>query len=85
MSAAILRTSEGEIALELFEEDAPRTVANFKQLAGQGFYDGLGFHRIVQGFVAAKAAEWQHALFWHIRRLFCQLVLGTLQGVDERR
>jgi cyclophilin family peptidyl-prolyl cis-trans isomerase len=51
MSAATLRTSEGDIALELFEEDAPRTVANFKQLAGQGFYDGVIFHRVIPGFM----------------------------------
>jgi cyclophilin family peptidyl-prolyl cis-trans isomerase len=51
MSAATLRTSEGDIALELFEEDAPRTVANFKQLAGQGFYDGVIFHRVIPDFM----------------------------------
>jgi cyclophilin family peptidyl-prolyl cis-trans isomerase len=51
MSAATLRTSEGDVALELFEEDAPRTVANFKQLAGQGFYDGVIFHRVIPDFM----------------------------------
>jgi cyclophilin family peptidyl-prolyl cis-trans isomerase len=51
MSAATLRTSEGDVALELFEEDAPRTVANFKQLAGQGFYDGVIVHRVIPDFM----------------------------------
>jgi len=46
-----MTTSEGEIALELFDEDAPKTVGNFKQLAGQGFYDGLAFHRIIPDFM----------------------------------
>jgi cyclophilin family peptidyl-prolyl cis-trans isomerase len=46
-----MTTSEGDIALELFDEDAPKTVANFKQLAGQGFYDGLAFHRIIPDFM----------------------------------
>jgi cyclophilin family peptidyl-prolyl cis-trans isomerase len=46
-----MRTSEGVIVLELFDEDAPKTVANFKQLAGQGFYDGLIFHRIIKDFM----------------------------------
>ena len=51
MSEAVMRTSEGDIALELFDEDAPKTVANFKQLAGQGFYDGLIFHRVIPDFM----------------------------------
>jgi cyclophilin family peptidyl-prolyl cis-trans isomerase len=46
-----MTTSEGEIVLELFDDDAPKTVANFKQLAGQGFYDGLAFHRIIPDFM----------------------------------
>ena len=46
-----MTTTEGEIVLELFDEDAPKTVSNFKQLAGQGFYDGLLFHRIIKDFM----------------------------------
>jgi cyclophilin family peptidyl-prolyl cis-trans isomerase len=46
-----MKTSEGDIVLELFDEDAPKTVANFKQLASQGFYDGLIFHRVIQDFM----------------------------------
>jgi peptidyl-prolyl cis-trans isomerase B (cyclophilin B) len=46
-----MKTSEGDITLELFDEDAPKTVSNFKQLAGQGFYDGLIFHRIIPDFM----------------------------------
>jgi cyclophilin family peptidyl-prolyl cis-trans isomerase len=51
MSQAVMQTSEGDITLELFDEDAPKTVGNFKQLAGQGFYDGLIFHRIIPDFM----------------------------------
>jgi cyclophilin family peptidyl-prolyl cis-trans isomerase len=51
VSAAVLHTSHGRIELELFDEDAPRTVANFRSLAGRGFYDGVTFHRIIAGFM----------------------------------
>jgi cyclophilin family peptidyl-prolyl cis-trans isomerase len=51
VSTATMKTSEGDIVLELFDEDAPKTVANFKQLAGQGFYDGLIFHRVIPDFM----------------------------------
>ncbi|MGZ4364086.1 MAG: peptidylprolyl isomerase [Gaiellaceae bacterium] len=51
MSTATMTTTEGPIVFELFEEDAPKTVANFKQLAGQGFYDGLIFHRVIKDFM----------------------------------
>jgi cyclophilin family peptidyl-prolyl cis-trans isomerase len=46
-----MKTSEGDIVLELFDEDAPKTVSNFKQLASQGFYDGLIFHRVIPDFM----------------------------------
>ena len=46
-----MTTSEGDIAIELFDDAAPKTVANFKKLAGQGFYDGLTFHRIIKDFM----------------------------------
>jgi cyclophilin family peptidyl-prolyl cis-trans isomerase len=51
MSVATMKTTEGDIVLELFDEDAPKTVSNFKQLAGQGFYDGLSFHRVIRDFM----------------------------------
>jgi peptidyl-prolyl cis-trans isomerase B (cyclophilin B) len=51
MSEAVMKTTEGDIVLELFDEDAPKTVGNFKQLAGQGFYDGLVFHRVIPDFM----------------------------------
>ena len=41
----------GEIAVELYGDEAPITVANFLKLAGDGFYDGLTFHRIISGFM----------------------------------
>ena len=51
MSAAAMRTTEGVIVFELFDEDAPETVANFKKLARDGFYDGLTFHRVIKDFM----------------------------------
>lgn len=48
----ILEKNNTKLELELFEQDAPGTVANFKKLANEGFYNGLTFHRVIQGFVA---------------------------------
>lgn len=42
----------GTVEIELFDKDAPNTVANFEKLASSGFYDGLTFHRVIPGFVA---------------------------------
>ena len=50
--AIITLEKGGEIAIEFFPADAPKTVENFVKLAGQGFYDGTTFHRVVPGFVA---------------------------------
>jgi len=50
-STAVMHTSEGAITLELFDEDAPQTVQNFKRLAADGFYDGVIFHRIIKDFM----------------------------------
>lgn len=46
-----MHTSSGPISLELFDEDAPKTVGNFRSLAGDGFYDELIFHRVIPGFM----------------------------------
>jgi peptidyl-prolyl cis-trans isomerase B (cyclophilin B) len=51
MSAATLETNHGAIELELFDEDAPKTVENFRKLAGDGFYDGVIFHRVIADFM----------------------------------
>lgn len=48
---ATLHTSAGDITIEFFDSDAPNTVANFTKLAGEGFYDGTKFHRIIAGFM----------------------------------
>jgi peptidyl-prolyl cis-trans isomerase B (cyclophilin B) len=48
---AVLTTSEGVMVAEFWPEVAPETVANFKKLAGQKFYDGTAFHRIIKGFM----------------------------------
>jgi cyclophilin family peptidyl-prolyl cis-trans isomerase len=51
MSTATMHTTLGDITLELFDDDAPKTVANFKKLAGDGFYDGVIFHRVIPDFM----------------------------------
>jgi peptidyl-prolyl cis-trans isomerase B (cyclophilin B) len=51
MTTATLHTNQGAIGLELFPEDAPKTVANFEKLAGDGFYDGVIFHRVIPDFM----------------------------------
>jgi cyclophilin family peptidyl-prolyl cis-trans isomerase len=51
VSAATLQTNHGAIAVELFDEDAPKTVDNFVKLARDGFYDGVIFHRIIPDFM----------------------------------
>jgi peptidyl-prolyl cis-trans isomerase B (cyclophilin B) len=48
---AVLKTSAGEMVVEFWPEVAPKTVANFKKLAREGFYDGTAFHRIIKGFM----------------------------------
>jgi peptidyl-prolyl cis-trans isomerase B (cyclophilin B) len=51
MSNAILQTSAGPVTVELHDEAAPKTVANFRKLASDGFYDGLTFHRVIPDFM----------------------------------
>jgi peptidyl-prolyl cis-trans isomerase B (cyclophilin B) len=51
VSAAILHTNAGPIEVAFFDDDAPRTVENFRRLAGDGFYDGLTFHRVIPDFM----------------------------------
>jgi len=46
-----METSKGTIHLDLFEKDAPGTVANFVKLAKSGFYDGVSFHRVIKNFM----------------------------------
>lgn len=47
----ILKTSKGDIGIEMMEQDAPKTVANFVKLAKSGFYDGIKFHRVIEDFM----------------------------------
>jgi peptidyl-prolyl cis-trans isomerase B (cyclophilin B) len=51
MKIATIETDRGTIRVELFEKEAPGTVANFEKLIKQGFYDGLKFHRVIPDFV----------------------------------
>src|SRR5215831_6280926 len=51
MTKATMQTNQGMIEIELFDDDAPKTVDNFKKLAGDGFYDGVIFHRVIPDFM----------------------------------
>jgi cyclophilin family peptidyl-prolyl cis-trans isomerase len=51
VSAATLHTNHGAIEVELFDDDAPKTVENFRKLAGEGFFDGVIFHRVIPDFM----------------------------------
>jgi cyclophilin family peptidyl-prolyl cis-trans isomerase len=51
MTNATMQTNHGAIEIELFDDDAPKTVENFKKLARDGFYDGVIFHRVIQDFM----------------------------------
>ena len=51
MSAATLHTNHGPIEVELHDDDAPKTVENFRKLAADGFYDGVVFHRVIPDFM----------------------------------
>jgi cyclophilin family peptidyl-prolyl cis-trans isomerase len=46
-----ITTNQGDVVVELFEDDAPNTVANFVELSEKGFYDGLVFHRVIADFM----------------------------------
>jgi peptidyl-prolyl cis-trans isomerase B (cyclophilin B) len=51
LSAATLHTNHGPIEVELHDDDAPKTVENFRKLAADGFYDGVVFHRVIPDFM----------------------------------
>ena len=51
ISQAIIKTSLGDITLKFYNEDSPKTVANFAKLAKEGFYDGTKFHRVIKDFM----------------------------------
>ncbi len=51
MSAAVIHTNHGPIEVEFFDDDAPKTVENFRKLAGEGFYEGVIFHRVIPDFM----------------------------------
>jgi peptidyl-prolyl cis-trans isomerase B (cyclophilin B) len=51
MSEMTMTTNKGDIVLEMFDDDAPKTVGNMRELAEKGFYDGLTFHRIIRDFM----------------------------------
>ncbi|MAT68025.1 MAG: peptidylprolyl isomerase [Planctomycetaceae bacterium] len=51
MKVATLKTNKGDIRLELYEDKTPKTVANFEKLIGEGYYDGLSFHRVIEDFM----------------------------------
>ncbi|MDR0329022.1 MAG: peptidylprolyl isomerase [Planctomycetaceae bacterium] len=51
MKTAVISTKRGKIQLELFDDKVPMTCANFEELANEGFYDGLTFHRVIADFM----------------------------------
>jgi peptidyl-prolyl cis-trans isomerase B (cyclophilin B) len=51
MSQAVIHTNAGPVSVELFDDDAPKTVENFRKLSSEGFYDGLTFHRVIPDFM----------------------------------
>ena len=51
MSTATMQTTEGPIVFELFDDEAPKTVENFRKLAGEHFYDDIIFHRVIPDFM----------------------------------
>lgn len=51
MKTATIKTNRGTITLELYDDKAPKTVANFEKLANDGFYNGLKFHRVIKDFM----------------------------------
>jgi peptidyl-prolyl cis-trans isomerase B (cyclophilin B) len=51
MSKATIKTVKGDMVVEFYDAEAPNTVANFRKLAGEGFYNGLTFHRVIPNFV----------------------------------
>lgn len=51
MTKAIMETDKGTINIDFFDDDAPKTVANFVKLSKDGFYDGLSFHRVIPNFM----------------------------------
>ena len=51
MKVATITTNKGTIRIQLFDDKAPKTCANFEKLTGEGFYDGLKFHRVIEQFM----------------------------------
>ena len=51
MKEALIKTNKGDMKVEFFEADAPKTVANFTKLAKDGYYDNLTWHRVIPNFV----------------------------------
>lgn len=51
MSKAIIKTEKGDMTVQFYDKDAPKTVANFLKLAKEGYYDGVTFHRVINDFV----------------------------------
>ena len=52
MSKVSMNTDKGQLIIDLYDNDAPKTVENFLKLVNEGFYDGLSFHRVINGFMA---------------------------------
>lgn len=70
---AVISTEKGDMLLKLFPQDAPQTVTNFATLAKNGFYDGLIFHRVIDGFVAQGGCPYGSGTGGPGYRIKCEL------------
>lgn len=77
---ATISTSKGDIRIDLHPEAAPVTVANFVNLARRGFYDGLRFHRVIQGFMAQGGCPRGNGSGWPGFKLPLELKPGVGHG-----
>jgi cyclophilin family peptidyl-prolyl cis-trans isomerase len=80
-----MQTDAGLIRLEMFDADAPNTVANFVKLARDGFYDGLAFHRVIDGFMAQGGCPHSRWPWLHDRLRDQQPKAWTRCSVDGAR
>jgi cyclophilin family peptidyl-prolyl cis-trans isomerase len=76
----LLRTNKGDIELELFEDQAPNTVAHFISLVEKGFYTGLSFHRVLPGFMAQTGCPKGDGTGGPGYRIPCECYAGQVSG-----
>ena len=80
---ATIETNKGKIVLELFENDAPKTVQNFSDLARKGFYDGLTFHRVIPDFMVQAGCPKGTGTGGPGYEIECELESGKKHGIGS--